>query len=156
MQSQTPLSHQQRPRYPHQQPSQHPHPNPHPHHHSPEAMTAARPPGHAAGHDFIDLTTSLSPSSSSSGCDGRGDNAGFGDDVCFICLDSEGVTRAPCACPMLVHARCMARWQLQRAGSRWAAVSDGAWSGCGCMHTRHALRYMHRHACMTACIGACA
>lgn len=42
-------------------------------------------------------------------------------DVCWICLDSS--TSAcqlirPCACPRTTHAKCIARWQLQSAGTR--------------------------------------
>ena len=41
--------------------------------------------------------------------------------VCWICLDSERPHRhlvQPCACPRFAHAHCLARWQLQSAGSR--------------------------------------
>mmetsp|Transcript_2518 Transcript_2518/g.6705 ORF Transcript_2518/g.6705 Transcript_2518/m.6705 type:complete len:300 (+) Transcript_2518:1592-2491(+) len=42
------------------------------------------------------------------------------DELCWICLD--GDTRAnplsrPCKCPRFSHAACLARWQLQSAGS---------------------------------------
>ena len=41
--------------------------------------------------------------------------------VCWICLDTERPHRhlvQPCACPRFAHAHCLARWQLQSAGSR--------------------------------------
>lgn len=38
--------------------------------------------------------------------------------VCWICLDSQGPLIFPCKCPRTAHPRCLARWQLQSAGSR--------------------------------------
>ncbi|KAL4451767.1 hypothetical protein ABPG75_007429 [Micractinium tetrahymenae] len=38
--------------------------------------------------------------------------------VCWICLDSTGPLVFPCKCPRTAHPRCLARWQLQSAGSR--------------------------------------
>lgn len=41
--------------------------------------------------------------------------------LCWICLDGGEPGRAlilPCNCPRHVHANCLARWQLQSAGSR--------------------------------------
>lgn len=41
------------------------------------------------------------------------------EDVCWICLgESEAGDQLwrPCSCPRLVHAKCMARWQLQCSG----------------------------------------
>ncbi|KAL4422123.1 hypothetical protein ABPG77_003408 [Micractinium sp. CCAP 211/92] len=38
--------------------------------------------------------------------------------VCWICLDSTGPLIFPCKCPRSAHPRCLARWQLQSAGSR--------------------------------------
>ncbi|KAG2424213.1 hypothetical protein HXX76_014744 [Chlamydomonas incerta] len=42
------------------------------------------------------------------------------DDACWVCLEgsSEAAGRLeyPCACPRGVHAKCLARWQLQSAG----------------------------------------
>lgn len=38
--------------------------------------------------------------------------------VCWICLDSTGPLLFPCKCPRSAHPRCLARWQLQSAGSR--------------------------------------
>lgn len=37
---------------------------------------------------------------------------------CWICLSAaaDRLVR-PCACPKLVHAKCLARWQLQKAGT---------------------------------------
>ena len=41
-------------------------------------------------------------------------------DTCWICLggalDVDGGLVSPCVCPRSAHARCLARWQLQRAG----------------------------------------
>jgi RING-variant domain len=37
-------------------------------------------------------------------------------EACFICLQESGDLVRPCRCPRHVHARCLARWQLQRAG----------------------------------------
>ena len=38
---------------------------------------------------------------------------------CWICLEDEraGPLAWPCLCPRAAHAKCIARWQLQRAGS---------------------------------------
>lgn len=38
--------------------------------------------------------------------------------ICWICLDSSTPLLTPCKCPRLAHAPCLARWQLQSAGSR--------------------------------------
>ncbi|PSC70781.1 zygote specific ZYS1 isoform B [Micractinium conductrix] len=38
--------------------------------------------------------------------------------VCWICLDTAGPLIFPCKCPRVAHPRCLARWQLQSAGSR--------------------------------------
>lgn len=38
--------------------------------------------------------------------------------VCWICLDSTGTLMFPCKCPRTAHSKCLARWQLQSAGSR--------------------------------------
>ncbi|GIL65689.1 hypothetical protein Vafri_19242 [Volvox africanus] len=42
------------------------------------------------------------------------------EDVCWVCLegssDLSGALEHPCACPRGVHAKCLARWQLQSAG----------------------------------------
>ncbi|KAI8462819.1 MAG: hypothetical protein J3K34DRAFT_389394 [Monoraphidium minutum] len=41
--------------------------------------------------------------------------------ICWICLDGPGPDRPlvhPCRCPSWVHAPCIARWQLQSAGTR--------------------------------------
>lgn len=43
--------------------------------------------------------------------------------ICWICLDVARPDRRlvqPCACPRFAHAQCLARWQLQSAGSRYA------------------------------------
>jgi len=39
--------------------------------------------------------------------------------VCWICLDGAGAQELarPCRCPRLVHKQCLARWQLQSAGT---------------------------------------
>lgn len=43
--------------------------------------------------------------------------------ACWICLEGEDgdtperLENMPCACPRLVHAKCLARWQLQKAGA---------------------------------------
>ncbi|KAG1673427.1 hypothetical protein FOA52_002192 [Chlamydomonas sp. UWO 241] len=43
-------------------------------------------------------------------------------DVCWICLDGsdepDNPLCRPCSCPRYSHAPCLARWQLQSAGSR--------------------------------------
>lgn len=37
---------------------------------------------------------------------------------CWICLSDNGAPlMKPCACPKVVHAKCLARWQLQKAGT---------------------------------------
>ncbi len=41
--------------------------------------------------------------------------------ICWICLDTarpDAPLVTPCACPRQAHAQCLARWQLQSAGSR--------------------------------------
>jgi hypothetical protein len=41
--------------------------------------------------------------------------------VCWICLDGpqpEKPLTHPCRCPSFCHASCIARWQLQSAGTR--------------------------------------
>ncbi|GIL91947.1 hypothetical protein Vretimale_18554 [Volvox reticuliferus] len=42
------------------------------------------------------------------------------EDVCWVCLegssDLSGSLEHPCVCPRGVHAKCLARWQLQSAG----------------------------------------
>ncbi|KAG2430316.1 hypothetical protein HYH02_013793 [Chlamydomonas schloesseri] len=42
------------------------------------------------------------------------------DDACWVCLEgtseAAGQLEYPCACPRGVHAKCLARWQLQSAG----------------------------------------
>lgn len=41
--------------------------------------------------------------------------------ICWICLDlprPEACLLQPCKCPRFAHAHCLARWQLQSAGSR--------------------------------------
>jgi hypothetical protein len=38
--------------------------------------------------------------------------------VCWICLDYSSPLIYPCKCPRTAHPRCLARWQLQSAGSR--------------------------------------
>jgi hypothetical protein len=62
--------------------------------------------------------------------------------VCWICLDGPSIDRPlmhPCRCPSFVHSTCIARWQLQSAGTRWVASqhlhrSDrGSWGQCGLM-----------------------
>ena len=52
-------------------------------------------------------------------------------DTCWICLtsDSEGSLVNPCRCPgKRVHAACMARWQLQKAGTRYDLRQEQWWS----------------------------
>lgn len=42
-------------------------------------------------------------------------------ETCWICLDGsedEHALVAPCKCPRKAHAKCLARWQLQSAGSK--------------------------------------
>ena len=44
-------------------------------------------------------------------------------DVCWICLDDSGPLASACECPnRLCHPDCLARWQLQSAGSRYESV----------------------------------
>ncbi len=46
--------------------------------------------------------------------------------VCWICLDGPSTGHPlthPCSCPSYVHSQCLARWQLQSAGSRCADES---------------------------------
>ena len=38
--------------------------------------------------------------------------------LCWICLDIGGELVYPCKCPRMAHRRCLARWQLQSAGTR--------------------------------------
>ena len=38
--------------------------------------------------------------------------------VCWICLDMGGELVYPCRCPRMAHKACLARWQLQSAGTR--------------------------------------
>eukprot|EP00877_Chromochloris_zofingiensis_P005715 jgi/Chrzof1/15144/Cz09g28230.t1 len=47
--------------------------------------------------------------------------------VCWICLDGHSIERPlmhPCRCPSYCHASCIARWQLQSAGSRRELFCD--------------------------------
>lgn len=47
--------------------------------------------------------------------------------ICWICLDTarpEAHLIQPCNCPRHAHAPCLARWQLQSAGSRQAAYTS--------------------------------
>lgn len=47
-------------------------------------------------------------------------------EVCWICLDGgseECGLVAPCKCPRKAHAKCLARWQLQSAGSKYVTLS---------------------------------
>lgn len=39
-------------------------------------------------------------------------------EMCWICLDMSGELIRPCRCPRVAHRRCLARWQLQSAGTR--------------------------------------
>ena len=42
-------------------------------------------------------------------------------DVCWICLEAEKEGHSlvsPCKCPRKAHPKCLARWQLQSAGSK--------------------------------------
>lgn len=38
--------------------------------------------------------------------------------MCWICLDLGGDLVYPCKCPRMAHKACLARWQLQSAGTR--------------------------------------
>ncbi len=38
--------------------------------------------------------------------------------MCWICLDLGGELVYPCRCPRMAHKACLARWQLQSAGTR--------------------------------------
>lgn len=41
--------------------------------------------------------------------------------ICWICLDTgteERPLTQPCKCPRFCHAKCLARWQLQSAGTK--------------------------------------
>lgn len=45
--------------------------------------------------------------------------------ICWICLDGPSIDRPlmhPCRCPSFVHSSCIARWQLQSAGTRWVLL----------------------------------
>lgn len=47
--------------------------------------------------------------------------------ICWICLDGPTIDRPlmhPCRCPSYVHASCIARWQLQSAGTRREKFCD--------------------------------
>ena len=46
------------------------------------------------------------------------DSLGEDTPLCWICLDIGGELVYPCKCPRSAHARCLARWQLQSAGTR--------------------------------------
>lgn len=54
--------------------------------------------------------------------------------ICWICLDGPSIDRPlmhPCRCPSYVHSTCIARWQLQSAGTRWVhirAVQHSFWT----------------------------
>ena len=51
-------------------------------------------------------------------------------EVCWICLEGgseENPLVAPCKCPRKGHAKCLARWQLQSAGSKYGrSPCDGS------------------------------
>lgn len=45
----------------------------------------------------------------------------YNEEICWICLDTASLEKPlhqPCRCPRPVHRECLARWQLQSAGSR--------------------------------------
>eukprot|EP00210_Caulerpa_lentillifera_P000818 g792.t1 len=47
--------------------------------------------------------------------------------VCWICLEGESPVRPlvqPCKCPRYCHSRCLARWQLQSAGTKRESQCD--------------------------------
>lgn len=50
--------------------------------------------------------------------------------VCWICLEGDSTGRPlvqPCKCPRYCHSRCLARWQLQSAGTKYAFLRS-----CSC------------------------
>ena len=52
---------------------------------------------------------------------GSSDSGDDNKDVCWICLEEETEDQclvAPCKCPRKAHPKCLARWQLQSAGSK--------------------------------------
>eukprot|EP00873_Tetraselmis_striata_P008571 jgi/Tetstr1/428835/TSEL_018822.t1 len=61
-------------------------------------------------------------------------------DVCWICLDggsnNDPLSPMPCACPRHAHTKCIARWQLQSAGTRrethceFCSQELPDWRGC--------------------------
>lgn len=44
------------------------------------------------------------------------DSGSEDEDSCYICLSGEGELLHPCTCPRVVHASCLAKWQLNCAG----------------------------------------
>jgi hypothetical protein len=76
--------------------------------------------------------------------------------VCWICLDGPGPDRPlvhPCRCPSWCHAGCIARWQLQSAGTRcgrgpaWHAAATRA----GCAMTKPSAAVASLHALQDPC-----
>ncbi|KAK9811096.1 hypothetical protein WJX73_002158 [Symbiochloris irregularis] len=60
-----------------------------------------------------------SPAGSSRSCSSTvHDTLSQEDDVCWICLLEGDELVRPCACPRYAHVACLARWQLQSAGTR--------------------------------------
>ena len=43
--------------------------------------------------------------------------------ICWICLDTGGELIFPCRCPRTAHRKCLARWQLQSAGTRFVVIN---------------------------------
>ncbi|GFR40564.1 hypothetical protein Agub_g1140 [Astrephomene gubernaculifera] len=72
-------------------------------------------------------------------------------DVCWVCLDGPSPGKPlirPCKCPRYCHSVCIARWQLQSAGSRQETHCEFCQSklpewkqaltpSCGCQAPRH-------------------
>ena len=67
--------------------------------------------------DFFERNDQSDKQSSDRDSDSGDDNK----DVCWICLEEEKSDHclvAPCKCPRKAHSKCLARWQLQSAGSK--------------------------------------
>lgn len=72
----------------------------------------------ASGLGIVSLTTD---------CTGGDEEFEQDTPVCWICLDastSENPLFLPCSCPRYCHAKCLARWQLQSAGTRRETLCD--------------------------------
>ncbi len=63
--------------------------------------------------------------------------------MCWICLGEQAGLMRPCACPRFAHPHCLARWQLQSAGSRSVLARLAALHGTVLLHQGKGAPYLH-------------